>query len=128
MRLRILLPSEVLVDLPVTKVIAEAVNGSFCIEPRHVDFVASLVPGLLSYMTEAGDEVLVGIDEGTLVKCASDVLISTRDAVTESEPSRLTVAIQERFARRSDHERRARLVLSRLEAGVARRFFDLQNG
>jgi F-type H+-transporting ATPase subunit epsilon len=125
--LKILLPSEILIDTPVTKIIAEAENGSFCIKPRHIDFVTSLLPGLVSYTTEAGLQILVGVDGGTLVKCASDVLISTREAVIESDPSRLSRAIQQRFHERGEHERLARSVLSRLEAGVARRFFDLQD-
>jgi len=44
MRLKVLLPTEVLMDVEVTKVSAEAENGSFCLLPRHIDFVAALAP------------------------------------------------------------------------------------
>jgi F-type H+-transporting ATPase subunit beta len=47
MKLMVLLPGEVFMEEEVEKVIAEARNGSFCLLPRHVDFVAALVPGLL---------------------------------------------------------------------------------
>jgi hypothetical protein len=47
MKLTILLPGEVFLEAEAAKVIAEAGNGSFCLLPRHVDFVAALVPGLL---------------------------------------------------------------------------------
>ncbi len=57
MRLRVLLPTEVLLDVEVTKVIAEAENGFFCLLPRHVDFVAALVPGILYYTTSPGNVV-----------------------------------------------------------------------
>ncbi len=50
MRLKVLLPTEVLVDEEVVKVTAEAENGSFCLLPRHIDFVAALVPSLLSFV------------------------------------------------------------------------------
>jgi F-type H+-transporting ATPase subunit epsilon len=33
-------------------VIAEAQNGSFCLLPHHIDFVAALAPGLLAYTTK----------------------------------------------------------------------------
>jgi F-type H+-transporting ATPase subunit epsilon len=56
MRLRVLLPTDVLVDREAAKVIAEAANGSFCLLPRHVDFVAALVPGILRYTTPQGEE------------------------------------------------------------------------
>ncbi len=69
MRLKLLLPSQILIDEPVRKIIAEAGNGSFCLEPRHVDFVAALVPGLLMYVPETGGEVFIAVDEGILVRC-----------------------------------------------------------
>ena len=50
MKLTVLLPTEILVDEEVAKVVAEAQNGSFCLLPRHIDFVAALVPGLLSFV------------------------------------------------------------------------------
>ena len=55
-------------------------NGSFCLEPRDIDFVSALVPGLLMYIAETGQEVIVAIDEGTLVKCGDDVFVSTYNA------------------------------------------------
>lgn len=128
MQLKILLPTEVLLDTKVCKVIAEAENGSFCLEPRHVDFVAALVPGLLSYTTPAGDELFVGIDEGILVKCGGEVSVSTREAVTGSDPETLKLAILDRGHELDEHERSARSVLARLEAGIAKRFLDLQKG
>ena len=72
MRLKVLLPTKVLIDEPVAKVIAEAENGSFCLEERHIDFVAALVPGLLSFRTPHNEEVFVAVDEGTLVKCGAE--------------------------------------------------------
>ena len=49
MRLRVFLPMKILVDQDVTKVVAEAENGSFGILPKHVDFVAALTPGIFSF-------------------------------------------------------------------------------
>lgn len=126
MHLKVLLPSEVLVDIAVTKVIAEAENGWFCLEPRHVDFVSALVPGLLRYVTREGVEMFLGIDEGILVKCGPQVRVSTRDAVSGGDPNALKSAMLARAAVHDEHDRRARGVLARLEAGVAKRFLELQ--
>ena len=106
--------------------VAEAENGSFCLEPRHIDFVSALAPGLLSYVTREGDERFVGIDEGILVKCGREVRVSTRDAVLGDEPQALHAAILHRISELSEHERNARSVLARLEAGVAKQFLGLQ--
>ncbi len=126
MQLKVLLPSEVLVDVAVSKVIAEAENGWFCLEPRHVDFVSALVPGLLRYVTAEGVEMFLGIDEGILVKCGPQVRISTRDAVVGGDPEALKASMQARGSSHDEHDRRARSVLARLEAGVAKRFLELQ--
>ena len=81
MKLKILIPTKVLIDCEVTKVIAEAENGHFCLLPHHIDFVAALVPGILSFTTETGEEVFVAVDEGIVVKCDREVLVSTLNAV-----------------------------------------------
>ena len=57
MRLRVLLPTEVLLEEEVTKVVAEAENGSFGLLPRHIDFVAALAPGILSFESTEGRAV-----------------------------------------------------------------------
>jgi len=125
-RLKVLLPTEILVNETVNKIIAEAENGSFCIKPRHIDFVAPLVPGLLFYVSESGEEQWLGVDEGTLVKCGADVWVSVRDAVREENLAQLTQAIQSRFHQLDEAERMARSALARLEAGVVRRFIELR--
>ena len=127
MRLKVLLPSEVLVDETVTKIIAEAENGSFCLKPRHVDFVAALAPGLLSFMSERGEEVFLAVDEGTLVKCGAEVLVSTRNAVRGTDLESLKKTVEEQYLNLDDAERLARSALARLEAGVLRRYTEMRN-
>lgn len=126
MRLKIFLPTEILLNIEVNKVIAEGENGSFCLEPRHIDFVSALVPGLLSYLTPEGRELFVGIDEGILVKCGREVRVSAREAVLGDDPKVLHSTILRRIGEMDEHERNARSVLARLEAGVAKQFLGLQ--
>jgi len=126
MNLRLLLPTEVLVEQPVTKIIAEAENGEFCLLPRHVDFVAALVPGVLSFYTSEGQEHFAAVDRAILVKCGRDVFISTPQGVTGTDIGELQVLIEDRFLELDEHERKARGALARLEAGALRRFLDLR--
>jgi F-type H+-transporting ATPase subunit epsilon len=65
----------------VLQVTAEAENGSFTLLPRHVDFVAALVPGILFYIKEDEQEEFLAVDEGVLVKCGQDVRVSVIAAV-----------------------------------------------
>jgi F-type H+-transporting ATPase subunit epsilon len=126
MQLKVLLPAGVLVDQVVTKVTAEAENGFFCLKPRHVDFVAALVPGLLMFTDLEGKEILAAVDEGVLVKCGAEVLVSTRRAVLGEALEELRQTVEQHFQATDEHERLARTALARLEAGVVRRFIELE--
>lgn len=127
MRLRVMLPTEILVDEDVTKVIAEAQNGSFALLPRHVDFTAALVPGILEFEPAKGQRQLVAIDEGILVKCGANVLVSTLNATRDHELSALRRAVVVRFRTLDEEQRSTRTSLARLEAGALRRFLELED-
>lgn len=126
MRVKVLLPTEVLVSERVDKIIAEADNGFFCLLPRHIDFVAALVPGILYYTTADGQERFVAVDEGMLVKCANEVLVSVPDATIGVELEALQAIVADTVRSLDEEERRARTALARLEAGTMRRFLELE--
>jgi F-type H+-transporting ATPase subunit epsilon len=126
MRLKVLLPTEVIVDEEVAKVVAEAGNGSFCLLPRHVDFLAALVPGLLSFDTPEGAEVFLAVDEGILVKCKQDVLVSTRNAIRGPNLGELRKAVEEQFKVLDEREKMARSAVAKIEASFVRRFLEIQ--
>jgi F-type H+-transporting ATPase subunit epsilon len=126
MRLKVLLPTEVLVDRDVVKIVAEAENGSFCLLPRHVDFVAALAPGLLSCAAPGGREEFMAVDSGILVKCGREVLVSTRHAAVGADLGALRQTIAEQYRRLDEHERMARAALAKLEADVVRRFVEME--
>ncbi|HIK30468.1 MAG TPA: F0F1 ATP synthase subunit epsilon [Oscillatoriales cyanobacterium M59_W2019_021] len=127
MRLKVLLPTEVLVDRSVTKVIAEAQNGSFCILPRHIDFLAALVPGILSFELESGQEVFLAVDEGILVKCGTEVLVSTLNAVRSDDLEQLKQTVEQQFRVLDERERLTRSALAKLEASMVYRFQELRS-
>lgn len=127
MNLKVALPATVLVDEPVRKIVVDAENGSFAILPRHVDFLAALVPGVLTYLDAEGLERFLGIDEATLVKCGDDVLISARNAVEGDDLSTLRHQVTTAFILLDERERSAQSALARLEAGIARRFVELKD-
>ncbi|PLW82558.1 F0F1 ATP synthase subunit epsilon [Kineobactrum sediminis] len=126
MRLRILLPTQVLVDASVNKIIAQAEDGDFCLLPRHIDFVSALTPGVLSFRDPSGKESYAAIDEGVLVKCEQNVYVSTLNAVRGENISELQALVEKHFLELDEHERKARTALARLEAGTLRGFRELQ--
>ena len=126
MNLKVLLPAEVLVKEDVAKVTAEAHNGSFCLLPKHVDFVAALVPGILSFETAGGREAFVAVDEGILVKCGEEVMVSTRNAMRGPDLGQLTRTVEERFKVLDDREKTSRSAMVKIEAGFVRRFLEIK--
>lgn len=125
MRLKVLLPTEILVDEEVNKVCAEADNGSFCMLPRHIDFVTALIPGILSFDSKDGREVFLAVDEGILVKRGPEVLASTRNAVLGPDLGLLRQTVEKQFQMLDEHETANRTAFARLEADLVRRFIEM---
>jgi F-type H+-transporting ATPase subunit epsilon len=126
MKLNLLLPGQTLVEEEVLQVTAEAQNGSFCLLPRHVDFVAALVPGLLSYKNLDEKEVFYAVDRGVLVKCGNEVLISVGNAVRGSELGKLRETVKRQYRTLDEREQKALNAMSKIEAGFVRRFLEIQ--
>ena len=124
MNLKVLLPTEILIDQEVTKVVAEAENGSFCLLPRHVDFLSALVPGIFSFVTPQGVEQFLAVDEGILIKCGPEVLVSTRNAVRGPDLGMLEQTVEESFLALDEREKMARLAVAKLETNFIRRLME----
>ena len=125
MRLKVMTPTQIVVDRETAKVIAEAENGSFGLLPRHIDFVAALVPGILSFFTPEGQEEFVAVDEGILIKVGREVLVSTRNAVPSKELGQLRQMVAQEFRVKGERERKALAAGARLEANIVRKFMKL---
>jgi F-type H+-transporting ATPase subunit epsilon len=127
MKLKILLPAEIFLNEEVTKVVAEAENGLFCLLPQHIDFTAALVPGVFSYSTAGGEDAYLAIDIGTLVKKGSDVLVSTRNAYRSPELGHLKEVVIAQFMEIDEREKKARTAVARLELDLLRRFMEIRH-
>ena len=128
MKLKVLIPTVVLIERKVTKVIAEAENGYFCLLPNHVDFLAALVPGILSFTTETGEEIFVAVDEGILVKCSQEILVSTLNAVKGNDLATLKQTVAEQFEILDEKEKLTRSAIAQFEVNMMRRFKELGHG
>ena len=126
MRLRIILPTHVLLNVDAIKIVAEAANGSFGVLPRHIDFVAALQPALLSFIDKDGHERFVGHDEGIFVKQGRRVLVSVRRAVQGENLATLREIVRSEIMALHGHEQKARSALARLEAGIVRQFIEFE--
>lgn len=126
MNLKVLLPTEVLIDEDVSKVVAEAENGSFCLLPRHVDFITALTAGILTFTDTKRTERYVGLAQGVLVKTGHSVLVSVAHGVTGDNLGELRQTVHRHFETIDDRERQAVSAVARLEADFVRRFLALE--
>lgn len=126
MKLKVLLPTRVLVDEKVTRVIAEGKNGYFCLLPRHIDFTTALVPGIFSYITNEEEEIFLAVDGGVLVKYGRNILVSTRNAMQSPNIEQLKRTVEEEFKILDEHEKVARSAVNKIEANLIRRFLEVR--
>lgn len=125
MNLKILLPAEIFLSEEVTKVVAEAKNGFFCLLPQHADFTAALVPGILSF-TAGEKETYLAVDGGALLKRGYEVSVSTRNAVRSPELGTLKEVVVKQFEETDEREKKARSAAAKLEMDLLRRFMELR--
>ncbi len=131
MLLRIMVPDAVVLEREIVKLTAESCGGSFCLMPRHSDFVTVLSAGLLSYTTPSDKTeqqlpVYVAVSSGILVKHQEEVMVSVHEAVTGRELGELEKLIQERFEVADERTRLARSAVARLESDFLRRLSSLE--
>jgi F-type H+-transporting ATPase subunit epsilon len=122
MNLKIYDLSRILLDTPVSKVVAEDGLGFFGMLPRHIDFITGLVGGILSYELPDGEVRYAALGEGVLVKAGPEVCISTTRAVLGGRISELRELLEKEFQAEDERERKVRTAAARLEADLARRF------
>lgn len=118
MHLKILLPFKIFADINnVKRIVAETNNGSYGFLPQRLDCVAALIPGILTYETEAGSIHYIAIDEGILIKTGSLVSVSIRNAIGGVDLGMLHESVKKEFLDLDENERSSRSTMAKLESG-----------
>jgi F-type H+-transporting ATPase subunit epsilon len=125
MRLKVWIPTEVFLDEEVKKIKAEAEDGWFCILPRHIDFVTSLVPGILSFQLPSHETEYLAIDHGILVKCGPEVSVSTPRALRGASLGSLKETVERQFQALQEKDRATREFEAKLEADLVRQLLEV---
>jgi F-type H+-transporting ATPase subunit epsilon len=128
MQLKILLPSRVFAVIEnVTRIVAEARQGSFGLLPQRLDCVAALAPGILTYATDGAGDVYLAVDEGVLIKTGAEVVVSVRHAIGGADLGHLRQAIEREFLTLNERQKTVRTVVAKLESGLIRRFAEFHH-
>lgn len=126
MKLTVWLPAEVLLEEQVVRIKGEAENGWFGLLPKHVDFTTALVPGILTFERKNGPEEYLAVDHGILVKCGTEVSVSTRNAVRGTNLEELKKDVEKQFRDREEQEKKARAFEAKLETDLVRRLLEAE--
>ncbi len=128
MNLKILLPFEVFAEKTgVSRIVAEAPEGSFGLLPHRLDCVAALSAGNFLYETEADGEVYVAVDDGVLVKTGLDVLVSVRRAHCGTDLGHLRQSVEQEFLTLDEREKSVRVGHGEARAPVSARLADFRH-
>lgn len=125
MRLRFLLPDQVLFDGPVAQVTAETVAGSRGLLPLHIDFAAPLKQGIMVAKLPDGSERFFAHNRGLLVKKGAQVTVAAPRAVSSNRLEALRQKVAEERALEDEHARAALKALAQLETRLVREFMEL---
>lgn len=126
MKLKVWLPSDLLLEEEAVRIKAEAEDGWFGLLPRHIDFVTSLVPGVVAFQPPGKAEEYLAVDHGILVKCGAEVSISTRNAIRGPNLEQLRKDLEAQFLERAERERAARALEAKLEADLVRNLLEAE--
>ncbi|MFP4538776.1 MAG: F0F1 ATP synthase subunit epsilon [Dichotomicrobium sp.] len=127
MHLHVFSPADTVFDGEVVALTAHGHDGQFGILPLHVDYTAPLVPGILAFVDTEENEGFIAVDGGVLLKIARKVRVATRRAVRGDDLTVLRATVQREFLALSQREREARSAVARLEAGIIRRFIEIED-
>ena len=124
MKIKIILPNATILDQQVDKITAPGTDGFFQILPRHVDFVSSLRPGILSVFAD-DSVVYYAINQGFLVKQKDIVYISCLQAIKGTSLETLSKTVADNFNRLDEKEKKTNEILVKLEADMLRMFMEM---
>jgi len=128
MNLTILLPFGIFAKLDnVSRIVAETLEGSFGLLPHRLDCAAALVPGILSYTTNADNTTYLAVDEGALIKSGDYVFVSVRRAIAGSNLNDLHESVVREYLTINTQEREMRSVVAKMESGFIGRLAELRH-
>lgn len=125
MKFKIILPDELLLEEDVSSITVETVHGYITMKPAHIDYLAAVVPGVLSYFDHDQKEKYLAVDQGILVKKGKLVSISLKNAIKGKDLNSLKETVEKEFKKLLESEKKARTALEKLEAKFIKGFWEI---
>lgn len=120
MKIRVLTPSEVVLEEDVVHVTAEDVTGSLGIRAGHAPMVTPLVPGIVIARGEGGRERFVAVNGGVMMVAEDTVEVVSRHAVAGTDLAGLTDQVVAGFEKEHQEDKANRAAFEKLRMSFLR--------
>ena len=119
MNLKVMTPYSVALNIPVSQVTLDAVDGFFTLKPKHIDFIDVLKAGIITYKKDNKD-FFIACNHGVVVKKGDEVSISTPLAILGENLEELKKKIVIDFQNMEEERKEVRVSMARLEVGLTK--------
>ncbi len=129
MKLRVTVPTRVLLDREVTYVQAEDPSGRFGILPGHEPFLTAVVPSILIYRTAkgGGSEGYIAVRHGVLRVTKEGVEVAVRDAHASADLAGLQAEVRKARQNRGQRSYRSTRSLYQMQIAAWRRLMEYED-
>ena len=130
LRLRVTVPTRLVLDREVTYVQAEDASGRFGILPGHEPYLTSLVPSILVYRYRDGgreSEAYIAVRRGGLRVTRDEVQVAVRAAHASDDLAGLQAEIRQARESRSQRSYRASRSLYQMQVAAWRQLMEYED-
>ncbi len=128
MNLKVFLPFQILFEKNnISRIVVETSAGSCGILPHRLDCVGAIVPGILIFQPDDGNEVYVAVNEGVLIKIGLDVMVSVREAVVGTDLAKLHKLVEKEYLIMNEQEKNVKSVITKMESSFIHRLMEVHN-
>ena len=126
MKVRILTPTDVVLEAEAVHVTAEDPTGSLGIRPGHVPLVTPLVPGIVLVRESGGGERFAAVNGGVMVVTGDAVDIVSRRAVAGTDVRRLEETALAEFEKDDSEAGTNRVAFDKMRLSFVRHVLEAQ--
>ena len=125
MKLRVLTPTEVVLDEDVIHVTVEDPTGSLGIRPGHAPLVTPLVRGILMARRTGGGEHYAALNGGVMLVSRDLVEVVSRQAVASDDLGHLEDTVLAQFEKEADADLTNHVAFEKMRISFMRRVLEM---
>ena len=126
MKVRVLTPTEVVLDREAVHVTVEDLTGSVGVRPGHAPLVTPLVQGILMARDAGGAEHYVAVNRGVMIVNQDLVQVASREAVAGDNLARLSGTALSAFRKQADEDKTNHVAFEKMRISFMRNVLEYE--